>query len=326
MLLRNSLIISKVFLLLRMMKINKIHIIFHTIIIIISCMNVLQGQTRKTTDWFDYGSSHISKWIQVAPGKLGPNALPVPEMDYARIHNHSTFETGTHLNVMPGDTSINSFLALNWTVVPGRVAVKLWGFPTETFRTSNDIRDERQIYYDDDGWMTTKGDLWISTYIQLMKDKQLLPDVVINYSLKTTTGSIIHGRFTDGPAHYFYASAGKSIFPRRFFVDEFRIAGMGGFYVWQTNKVEMAQDEGPLFQGGIMLRRKNLSLFNEAGAYNGYGAYSYMGIEPHNNPVVYRARLQLETNSTFWKLEYKTGWLDYNYATLKLEFVYKFTI
>lgn len=88
----------------------------------------------------------------------------------------------------------------------------------------------------------------------------------------------------------------------------------------------MAQDEGPLMQGGLMLRCKNLSLFNETGAYNGYGAYAYMDTEPYNNPVIYKARLQLETQSAYWKLEYKTGWADYNYTTLKFEFVYKFTI
>lgn len=189
----------------------------------------LEGQTRSTTSWFDYGSSHISKWIQVAPGKLGPNALPVPEMDYALISNHSTFETGTHFNVMPGDTSLSSYLAFNWTVAPEKMAVKIWGFPTETFRTNNHVRDQRQIYYDDKGWMTSRGDLWISTFIQLIRNKHLLPDAVINYSLKTTTGSILHGRFTDAPVHYFYLSAGKSMYPRNFFLDEVRIAGMGGF-------------------------------------------------------------------------------------------------
>ncbi|HZH74156.1 MAG TPA: hypothetical protein VFD91_16795, partial [Mariniphaga sp.] len=223
------------------MRINKNCLNILSIILTILFSSSIKGQTRKTSEWFDYGSSHISKWIQVAPGKLGPNALPVPEMDYAIIKDYSTFETGSHLNVMPGDTSLNSYLAFNWTVVPDKIAVKLWGFPTETFRTSNQVRNERQIYYDDEGWKTTKGDLWISTFIQLMKQKRFLPDIVINYSLKTTTGSIIHGRYTDGPAHYFYAAAGRSFYPKNFFLDEVRLAGMGGFYVWQTNKVEMAQ-------------------------------------------------------------------------------------
>jgi hypothetical protein len=48
---------------------------------------------------------------------------------------------------------------------------------------------------------------------------------------------------------------------------------MGGFYVWQTNKVELAQDEGALYEFGIDLNHKNLSWKNEIGGYNGYDVY-----------------------------------------------------
>ncbi len=285
-----------------------------------------RSQSRNTSDWFDYGSSHISKWIQIAPGKLGPNALPVPEMDYADIGSLSWITTGAHLNVMKGDTAVSSYLDFHWVIAPEKVAVKIWGYPTETFRTSNQVRDWRQIYYDDKGWMTSGGDLWISTFIQLLKHRRVLPDLAVNYSMKTTTGSVLHGRYTDGPAHYFYAAAGKSYFPENKFLDEVRFAAMGGIYIWQTNKVEMAQDEGPLLEAGIMLRHRNFLFFNEAGGYDGYGAYSYMGVEEYNFPVVYRTKLVHQGNSFDWKLEYKTGWKDFNYTTLKLELSYKFVL
>lgn len=284
------------------------------------------GQSRSTSDWIDFGSNHISKWIQVAPGKMGPNALPVPEMDYARIAPQSKIETGVHSHFMEGDKAINSYLALQWTVVPQKVAVKLWGFPTETFRMNNEVRDERQIYYDDRGWMTKSGDLWISTFIQIIKDKGKWPDIVLNYSMKTTTGSILHARYTDGMAHYFYLSLGKSFYPGNTFPDEIRIAGMGGFYEWQTNKVEMAQDEGPVFEAGVKIRHRSFVMANEIGGYSGYDAYKLIGAKGYNDPVVYRLRFIKEGKRMDWKLEYKTGWKDYNYTTFKIEMVYKFII
>lgn len=296
------------------------------IVFFILSVNILQAQNRKTGDWFDYGSSHISKWIQIAPGKLGPNALPVPEMDYALTGKRSALETGAHVNVMKGDSSVNSYLAFKWTVVPEKVAVKVWGFPTETFRTTNEVRDERQIYYDDTGWMTNGGDIWISTYIQLLKNRRVVPDLLLNYSMKTTTGAVLQGRYTDGPAHYFYLAAGKSFYPETSILNEIRVAGMAGMYIWQVNKVEMAQDEGPVFQAGIMLRHKRWVLYNEAGGYDGYGAYGYMDVEDYNKPVVYRARIQRQGKHIDWKLEYKTGWVDFNYTTLKLEMVYNFSL
>lgn len=286
----------------------------------------IYGQTRKTSDWINFGSNHVSKWIQVAPGKMGPNALPVPEMDYAQVANRSGFEAGTHFNVMKGDTSISSFLAFDWAVVPEKVAVKIWGFPTETFRTNNEVRDDRQIYYDDTGWMTGGGDIWISTFIQIIKDRNKWPDVVLNYSLKTTTGSILHARYTDAPVHYFYAAFGKSFFPENHFLSEVRVAGMGGFYIWQTNKVEMAQDEGPLFEAGVKIRHKTISLMNEVGGYWGYGAYDFLGVKSFAAPIVYRAKLLKEGERFDWKLEYRTGWKDYKYTTFIFGVAYRFNV
>lgn len=284
------------------------------------------GQNRSTSDWTNFGSSHISKWIQVAPGKLGPNALPVPEMDYAGIDSSSRIEAGLHSHFMKGDTAVNSYLAFQWTVVPKKVAVKFWGFPTETFRMNNEVRDERQIYYDDKGWITNGGDLWISTFLQIVKGRGMCPDIVLNYSMKTTTGSILQARYTDGMAHYFYLSLGKSFFPDNGFFDEIRMAGMGGFYEWQTNKVEMAQDEGPLVEMGIKLRHNSFILANEVGGYRGYDAYKFIGEKGFNDPLVYRVKLIRESTRFDWKLEYKTGWNDYNYNTFKFEMAYKFRI
>ncbi len=284
------------------------------------------SQSRSTENWINFGSNHISKWIQVAPGKLGPNALPVPDMDYAKIDTTSSIATGIHSHFMKGDTSVNSYLSFQWTVIPEKVAVKIWGYPSETFRIDNKIRDERQIYYDDEGWKTEVGDLWISTFLQILKDKGKWPDIVLNYSMKTTTGSIIHARYTDGMAHYFYISFGKSFHPKNNLFDEIRIAGMGGFYEWQTNKVEMAQDEGPLFQAGIKIRRKNIIIANEIGGYSGYDAYKFIGAKGYNDPVVYRLKLMKEGEKIDWRIEYKTGLQDYNYKTFKLEIAYHFTI
>ena len=288
--------------------------------------SVVFGQSRSTKDWINFGSSHISKWIQVAPGRMGPNALPVPDMDYAEIGRYSTIEAGLHSHIMKGDTAVNSYLAFQWTVVPEKVAVKLWGFPTETFRMNNDVREVRQIYYDDEGWQTVAGDLWISTSVQLIKHIGNWPDAVLNYSMKTTTGSILQARYTDGMAHYFYLSLGKSYFLKTSFVNEIRIAGMLGFYEWQTNKVEMAQDEGPLFEAGIKLRHNRFVLANEMGGYSGYDAYKYIGVRGFNDPLIYRLRLIRRGERFDWKLEYKTGWKDYNYSTFKFELDYRFSI
>jgi hypothetical protein len=282
------------------------------------------GQSRPTKDWVDFGSGHINQYLQIAPGTLGPNALPIPYMDYALLDSMSNIETGIHAHYMEGDRGINSYLSLYWAVVPKRVAVHISGIPTETFQTKNSVRDERQIYYDDTGWITQAGDFWISTYIQLLKEHKKMPDISICYSAKTTIGGATQGRFTDAPANYYYVAFGKSFTPKNGFIDKVRLAMLGGFYVWQTNKVELAQDEGPLYELGLDLNHKNLSWKNEIGGYNGYDAYQYVGVTGNNDPLIYRSNFKLTGKRVDWKWEYQTGFSDYHYQTVRFSVFFKF--
>jgi len=284
------------------------------------------GQNRPHDKWNDFGSSHINKWLQIAPATLGPNSLPVPFMDYARLDSLSNIEIGAHAHFMEGDRGVNSYFSLYWAVVPKRVVVHIWGYPTETFQTDNSVRDDRQIYYDDTGWITQTGDYWITTYIQLVRDHNGWPDITICYAAKTTTGGAIQGRFTDAPANYYSAAFGKSIHPKNGFIDEVRFGIMGGFYVWQTNKVELAQDEGPLYQFGLDLKHKNWSWRNEIGGYWGYDAYQYQfpDVPDSNDPLIYRTNLKFSAKRFDWKCEYQTGLHDYLYNTFRMSVSYKF--
>ncbi|MEZ5105533.1 MAG: hypothetical protein R2757_13635 [Draconibacterium sp.] len=293
-------------------------------ILFIIISSLASGQSRSTKGWIDFGSVHVNKWLQIAPGKMGPNALPVPDMDYALIDTMSNIEMGVHSHSMKGDHAVNSYLSFYWCVVPKRVAVKFWAFPTETFKMDNSVRDERQIYYDDTGWITNPGDLWISTFIQVIKERKKWPDFVLNYSNKTTTGWATHARYTETNANYFYGAFGKSFYPRHGFLNEIRIAALGGFYVWQTNKVELAQDEGPLYEFGIDLKHKDLSWVNEIGGYHAYDAYDFIGVTGDNDPLVFRTRLTKLGYRFNWKLEYQTGLHDYHYTTFRFSVAYRF--
>jgi hypothetical protein len=284
----------------------------------------VMGQSRPTDDWIDFGSDHISKWLQIAPAKLGPNALPVPFLDYAMLDSLSNFETGVHTHLMEGDKVVNTYLSFYWAVVPKRVVVHLWGNPTETFQTENSVRDDRQIYYDDTGWITQEGDLWISTYIQIVKSRKKWPDIGINYTHKTTTGGATQGRYTDGGAEYYYMAFGKSIYPKHGLVDEVRLALMLGFYSWQTNKVEMAQDDGGLYEFGLSIKSKNFSWQNEIAGLNAYDAYRYMNVRGDNDPLIIRSNIIRSGKRFDFKLEYQTGLHDYHYQTFRFTVFYKF--
>jgi hypothetical protein len=287
------------------------------------------SQTRDRSNWIDFGGDNNNKWLQIAPAKLGPNALPVPDMDYARVGSENKIETGVHYHNMPGDTAINSFFSFYWVIAPGRAAIEIWGQPSETFHLSNALRDDRQIYFDDSGWTTQVGDLFISAYIQLLKEKNWIPGVSLSYTLKTTTGSNMHGRYTDAEMNNFYLAAGKSFCFEKGIIDELGIAGLLGFYVWQTNRVAMTQDEGRLFEIGAQLRKKTFSLYTEFGGYWGWDPYEYLDnisgldqIQGNDDPLIFRTRLEKTGKHFNFTLEYQTGFRDYHYQTYRLGVIY----
>jgi hypothetical protein len=293
---------------------------FLTLVIILA-----NAQSRPTKGWIDFGSSHANKWLQFSSQTMGPNALPVPYVSMAQLVDKSELEIGAHYHQMRGDTTLNSYFRLLWNVAPGKMAVEFWGCPTETFRMTNEVRDYRQVYWDDQGWITHAGDLWISTYIQLLKGKGRAPDLLINYSLKTTTGIIDHARYTDAPIHYFYLAAGKSYFPATLFFDHIRISGQLGFYVWQTNMVEVSQDEGPMYGLALKCEKGPFSLIAECSGYYGYDAYRLRGEAGigNNDPLIVRAALLFRQKLT-WKAEYQHGFRNYPYGTLRLSAMIQF--
>ncbi|HKK82286.1 MAG TPA: hypothetical protein VJ909_08555 [Prolixibacteraceae bacterium] len=307
-----------------------------TLLILFSFLTLLlNAQNRHNNDWIDFGQEGWgpAQWLQIAPGKMGPNALPVPKMDYARVGVNHQFEVSAHYHQMTGDTTINSDISFYWAVVPKKVAVEIWGQPSETYRTTNDVRDERQIWYDDEGWTTEPGDLFVSTYIQLTRDKKHLPDISINYTLKTTTGDNLHARYTNASMNYFYLAAGKSFYPNSLLIDEIRIAALAGFYVWQTNIKDMAQNEGPVYEFGIKIKKRNISIYTELGGYSGYGVYDFINpiigggtsIEDADDPLVYRAGIEKAGLKFNFMAEFQSGLNnDYPFNTLRLGVTYKF--
>ena len=307
--------------------------IFLTILLFVS--SSLFAQNRYNNNWIDYGQEGWGpgQWLQIAPGKMGPNALPVPRMDYARVGNKYKIEIGADYHYMPGDTSVNSFLSFYWPVVPGKVAVEIYGQPSETFRTSDELRSVRQIWYNDPGWKTIPGDLLVRTYIQLIRDKNFFPDISISYTIKSSTGDNIDARYTNSTMNNFCLAFGKSFYINKLLIDEIRIAGLGGFYVWETNINDMAQDEGPVYLLGLQLQKAGYSIFTEIGGYSAYGAYNHLEpvveqtIEDYNDPLIFRGRIE-KTGSKFnMKAEYQTGLNnDYPYQTFRLGFIYKFAV
>lgn len=271
----------------------------------------LFGQNRTHPPFKSRVESHVHKYLLLAPGMMGPNALPVPEIGNGVIGDRGFAELGAHSHFLKNDNGVNSFLRFYFPIVADVIAIDIWGYPTETFRMRNERRDELQIYYDDTGRITQGGDLWLATSIQLIRNHKWLPNMVGKVALKTTSGNLDHARFTDSPAQYFQLSTGKQW-------NNWRLNATGGFYVWQTNREEVSQDEGLMWGAEVRWQPKRFQVYQSV---SGYHAYEQTG---ENRPVILKSGASYRWKKAQVEIEYQTGIQHYYYETVRLSFRYFF--
>jgi len=156
------------------------------------------------TSWTDY--------LIISPAYLGPNALPVPEIKKGILPKNRSLELGMDGHFNKGDQTGNLYSELFFPLFSQRVGLGISYVPLEMYRTDTIIRDQRRSReYDPRGF--SLGDVYFSTYIHLIKEKEKIPDVLLSVNLRTASGSNIEGaRHTDAPGYFFDLSAGKKIF------------------------------------------------------------------------------------------------------------------
>src|SRR6478735_1334132 len=198
----------------------------------------------KTPPLWDYGNALTRKFIITTPGYMGPNALPVPEIKKGVVGNNFYLKAGGEVQFGNGDLTRNTTAALYYPIVPGKVAVELYGIPYEAYTLTEGIKQKRRIL-DQNNAGHVWGDYYVGTILQVVKDKVYLPDIALAFTLKTASGNhLLNARFTDAPAYFFDLSFGKEFrFKRSALIQSARIYGSGGLYIWQTNSDNYPQDD-----------------------------------------------------------------------------------
>mgnify|MGYP000619213174 CR=1 FL=1 len=275
--------------------------------------NTLTAQRESTKDFVPYysGTADFST-ILIAPGTLGPNALPVPNILNGQVGTDLLFRLSTdhYFRDGGGDNGHSILLNFRFPVVQNFMAFEFEWNMLEHFHATNEVRDILQLYKDDPGWTTDRGDIILSTYIQLLHGRKYWPDIMLINALKTTSGGIYDGRATDLPAHWHYASLGMQIFRRGAFSG--RINAMAGVYIWQTNQTDLEQNEGPLWGLEGQFNFKAVEL---AAGISGYKGWKYYG---EDRPALFKSRLVVNNQRFNYFIEYKTGWQHYYYSSINV--------
>jgi hypothetical protein len=256
------------------------------------------------TPWHDY--------IITSPGFMGPNALPVPSIKNGTISKNSFFKFGLEKHMSKGDQTENLTMELFTTLFSPRVGLNIQLVPIEHYKMdtlTRDVRRARNIT----GEGYAVGDFYFGTFIQLVKNKERFPDILLNINFKTASGSkLSDARYTNAPAYSFDLSFGERI---AFGSQENRyiqLYAMIGLYVWQLHGNTQQQNDAFLYGLGVDYNSRHLEIKNSFGGYNGY-------LGNGDSPMVYRLILRSKFDSQInYELGLQAGIQDFNYATIRL--------
>jgi hypothetical protein len=288
-------------------------------VIVIWILLLFQKQLCYAQDYTWWNTKHnwdgITPWhdyIITSPGFMGPNALPVPAIRNGIISKTSYFKAGVDNHFSKGDKTENLYLELFVPLFSPRVGLNVQLVPLEHYKMDTITRDLRRARnFSGEGYAV--GDFYFGTQIQLVKNKKKLPDVLLNISFKTASGSkLSDARFTNAPGYSFDLSFGEKVYLSEAENKFLNLYAMVGFYVWQLHGNSQLQNDAFLYGLGVDFNTPKLEVKNSFGGYNGYLGN---GDSPMLYRLIFRSKFDSQIN---YELGLQAGIQDFNYTSIRL--------
>ena len=251
--------------------------------------------------------------INYSPAYFGPNANPVPEFTDASISTKTTVSLSGNYHFGFGDKTRNANLKLEIPLIPELVSLKIWSAFFENYRITQAIYNERQM---EGGNLqgTSNGDIYVQTRMLITKEKKHLPNIILNSTLKTASGTNFkQRRYFDTPGYYFDVEIGKSFHTKSKMICEIRTVVNLGFLCWETTN--SVQNDAPMYGGKLILSNK---LFDFENTLSGYYGWMNNG----DTPLVYSSKLIFKCSNTNFFTQYQYGIKDFPYQHIQVGIVF----
>ena len=261
----------------------------------------------------------ITPWkfyLTIAPGYMGPNALPVPRMQEGIIQERSYLELRPEYYGGRGDQTYDIAGQAYYPIVPGRIGLSAFMVGYEWYNMEPSIRDFRRARASD-GKGASLGDFYFTTIFSLLKDHKKLPDLAIDVNLKTASGERLRDlRYNDAAGYSMNLSFGKS-----YGTDSsklrMRVHGMIGFYIWQIFHISQQQNDAFTFGLGVRLQNKKWNIHQRISGYIGYR-------NERDQPLQYLVDLHRKSGMLDYGIGYTYGIRDFPYYSLRLSTIFYF--
>ncbi len=260
---------------------------------------------------WEQGDPGWRNWLNISPGFLGPNALPVPPIKTGIIEGPFSLEMTASAHFLKGDPTQDISGKLFIPFVDNKIAVEVYGVIFEYYSFTEDIRDER-FARDKDGEGTAMGDMYFSTLIQIAKDRKF-PNTLLRLATKTASGNNLQAaRYTDSPGYFFDVSFSKNFFTRHNYT--IKPFGSLGFYSWQTNDELRLQNDALMYSGGYEISKNSWLASASISGYSGYK-------NERDRPAQLNFDLSKNFNAKSVKLYYIHGLREWSYNTFRISFI-----
>ncbi len=285
--------------------------------IILLCLLVSKLCFSQDYNWWNIkhnwdGVTHWSDYIITSPAFMGPNALPVPEINNGSFKDKAYLKFALEKHSGLGDQTENIYLEGFSPFYNNKIGIKLYVVPIEHFKMDTITRDVRKARsYNGEG--VAGGDIYLCTYFQIVKDRSGFPDVLLTLNLKTASGrNLKNARYTDSSGYFFDLSFGKSIALNHYDIKYFKPYAMIGFYCWQMHGVGQFQNDAFLYGIGSDILLPKFDIKNSLGGFIGYKNNG-------DRPMVIRLQFQSKFETMVnYELMLQQGLNDFKYLSIRM--------
>lgn len=246
---------------------------------------------------------------------FGPNANPVPDFTDARIPESTQLSIYGDYYFGHGDKTISNLTKIEIPIISEKISVKIWKVLLEKYSVTDEVKNRRGMQKNK-GIAT--GDVYIQTRIKLLSEKEKLPCIILNSTLKTASGSDFKNRrFFNTAGYYFDLEMGKSFMFENSFIKELRVVSDLGFYSWDIQTPNLnVQDDAVMYGFKAVLKHKSIIWEN---TFSGYTGWIKRAVDYGDKPIVFASKIGVETkNKTVWFLQYQHGIRYFPFEQLRI--------